>query len=414
MSPDERKPSVFVSHNHTDSEFCRAFVDSLRRLGLDVWYDEDNQGWDKLHDEITREVESRPHFIPVLSPASVKSAWVSNEINAALALEAEGKMRTILPVVAKRCAIPVFIRNYRRIEDRDGGALNPLEASERAAIIISARDRGRVRPDTILPPDILPASLAIVYFTRRIIHDTVVFRQPLCLIQAGSVTIGSEANDPLAQENEFPNYAVDVPAFQITRFPVTVAEYACFVRDGGTAPGKGSDIDWPKQLQALDHPVVCVTWRQACDYAEWLGGVTGNPSWRLPTEVEWEKAARWEPDTGLSRVYPWGDAFDKNLCNVAESGIGTTVAVPEYLKGASPSGVRQMAGNVWEWTSSPAAPYEPSAQNHDAEAPYERIIRGGSWFDKGQTARGASRLPYDPEDYVADIGFRLVCSAPNA
>jgi formylglycine-generating enzyme required for sulfatase activity len=160
--------------------------------------------------------------------------------------------------------------------------------------------------------------------------------------------------DSQAEDCEKPQHRVTPAAFQIGRYPVTVAEYACFVRAGHAAPQRGTyrPITWDDQLKRLDHPVVCVTWHDAVAYAAWLAKLTGQ-SWRLPTEAEWEKAARGTD----GRIYPWGDAFDKARCNVSESGIGTTTPVGSYPNGASPYGAQDMAGSVWEWASSLFKPY---------------------------------------------------------
>ncbi len=110
------------------------------------------------------------------------------------------------------------------------------------------------------------------------------------------------------------NTASTLAAFSIGRFPVTVAEYACFVEAGQRQPQQ-----WPTQLQKLDHPVTYVSWDDAVAYAAWLAQMTRQP-WRLPTEAEWEKAARWDRAPGVARLYPWGDMFDPSRANTRESG----------------------------------------------------------------------------------------------
>src|SRR5262249_37019470 len=107
--------------------------------------------------------------------------------------------------------------------------------------------------------------------------------------------------------------AFETGAYQIARFPVTVAEYACAIRAKAVRePPKRSShtIEWRTQLQRLDHPVVNVSWHNAIAYAAWLAKVTGQP-WRLPTEAEWEKAARGTD----GRIYPWGDLWDQTRAN---------------------------------------------------------------------------------------------------
>ena len=129
--------------------------------------------------------------------------------------------------------------------------------------------------------------------------------------------MGSDkAKDSQAQDDETPQYWVEVGAFQIAKYPVTVAEYALAVRAGAVRePPDMWDVNWAIQQQRHDHPVVNVSWHDAVAYVAWLNMVTGQRGWRLPTEAEWEKAARWDPQRRDSRIYPWGDTFNKDRCN---------------------------------------------------------------------------------------------------
>lgn len=135
-----------------------------------------------------------------------------------------------------------------------------------------------------------------------------------------------------------------------------------------------------------EHPVVGVSYYEAEAYAVWAGK-------QLPTEVEWERAARGTD----GRKYPWGDEFDKERCNTDESGIGKTTRVTRYPNGVSPVGCYDMGGNVWEWTSS----------WYDEEMK-ERVLRGGSWNDDQDLARCASRSRVNPDARFFIIGFRCV------
>ena len=163
--------------------------------------------------------------------------------------------------------------------------------------------------------------------------------------------------------------------------------------------------------------MVCVSWQDATAYIAWLIKTTGQRGWRLPTEAEWEKAARWDPQRQDSRIYPWGDSFDKDRCNTSESGIGTTSPVGSYpasdarRSGASPFGVEEMAGNVWEWTSSLYKPY-PYTRNdgrEDSKSTENRTLRGGSWGNGASFARAACRDDTGGTTAAATLGFASRC-----
>lgn len=207
-------------------------------------------------------------------------------------------------------------------------------------------------------------------------------------------------HDPQAYNEEQPQHTVTLLAYQIARFPVTVAEYACFVRAGHAQPG-----DWQTQLDKLDHPVVSVSWYDAVAYAFWLARLTGQ-RWCLPAEAEWEKAARGTD----GRLYPWGDTFDRGRANTRESGKGATTPVGAYPNGASPAGAQDMAGNVWEWTRSlfKLYPYSPGDGREFLNSTENRVRRGGSWDYGAGDARAAYRLHGRPDVLYEFNGFRLV------
>ncbi len=186
-----------------------------------------------------------------------------------------------------------------------------------------------------------------------------------------------------------------VMAHRISRYPVTNAQYARFLADNLTYPVPYLDevwagpYNWDPQRRThpegkANHPVVMVSWEDALAYCEWAGV-------RLPTEMEWEKAARGED----GRTYPWGDEFDPEQVNVREGGVGSTTPVGVYPDGASPYGLLDCAGNVWEWTTSRAG------EN-------QIVIRGGSWNFRAEDARCFARDYGHPSHRSNCIGFRVV------
>ncbi len=189
--------------------------------------------------------------------------------------------------------------------------------------------------------------------------------------------------------------------FEIDAFPVTHYMYRPFIEDNPDVDVPhvnkqwAKPYNWDKNTRTYpegkgNHPVVLVDFGDAERYCKWRSlkeGVT----YRLPTEKEWEKAARGED----GRAYPWGNKFDPKRCNTRDAGINETTDVTQYPEGRSPYGVYDMAGNVWEWTQS----------DYDTEL---KVLRGGSWCDDRGLARCASRDWNDPVIRVLDVGYRCV------
>jgi formylglycine-generating enzyme required for sulfatase activity len=177
---------------------------------------------------------------------------------------------------------------------------------------------------------------------------------------------------------------VNLLPFRIGKYPVTVAQYVAFVEEG-TAPDREPE-KWEEQQEHPNWPVVNVTWHQASAYCEWMGG-------RLPTEEEWERAARGPKGT----KYPWGNEdIDPSRANYSDSNIGHPTPVGLYPSGASSEGACDMVGNVWEWTSS---------EYSEGSGTY--VWRGGSFTNSRWYARSSFRLNYQPGEQGLNLGFRL-------
>ena len=231
-------------------------------------------------------------------------------------------------------------------------------------------------------------------------HDWV--RVPAGEFWMGADPVGKDGDAYLGQ----PRHRVYLPEYWIARTPVTQAQYQAYV--AATKVGAPDLWEGGKPLPGLEqHPVVSVSWDDARRYCAWLTEISGRPH-RLPTEAEWEEAARGAD----GRVYPWGNEWDASRCNTAESGLEAMRPVGSYPQGASPYGVLGMAGNVWEWTLSARAayPYEPD-DGREAEVKGDdrrRIVRGGSFLLDRRYARCAVRYGSEPGKRTWVYGFRVV------
>lgn len=208
----------------------------------------------------------------------------------------------------------------------------------------------------------------------------------------------SETDDALFDE-ETPQHRVSLPSFGISRTPVTNAQYHRFVEGAGyPSPGHWLNGHIPDGLD--DHPVTYVDWYDACAFCAWAGC-------RFPTEAEWEKAAR-----GVDgRRYPWGDQAPGPLRTRFAAASGeTTTPVLRYPSGASPYGVYDMTGNVWEWVHSlyRPYPYSPEDGREDAVSRDRRVLRGGSFLSPdARYLRCAARSRSYPVRRRDHIGFRV-------
>ncbi|MFM7171556.1 MAG: SUMF1/EgtB/PvdO family nonheme iron enzyme, partial [Caldilinea sp.] len=333
-------------------------------------------------------------------------------------------------------------------------------------------------------------------FVRRTYAGGVEAIEPqMVSIPAGTATLGGE--DPEAYSDEQPESHVPIAAFELAVYPVTNAEFACFVEAGGygdpslwTAGGQAwlrgegridpeteqnlrefyrifsQDVEAyiakTKRTYAMDdasadfyravaanmsedeyvqaytdqilseqrreprfwqdsrfnrptQPVVGVNWYEAMAYAAWLARVTGK-GYCLPSEAQWEWAARrrqkrtlWHWGDRSGRRYPWGDKWDGSKCNWRGSGLNAPNPVGVYPHGVTAEGLHELAGNVYEWTTSLYRPYRYRADDGREAAEVEglRVARGGSWYTDPKTVRCANRYRDIPRYRINDWGFRL-------
>lgn len=239
-------------------------------------------------------------------------------------------------------------------------------------------------------------------------------------IPAGSFPMGSNPLiDPMAFENERWSQTsrqgiVELPDYYISRFEVTTAQFAAFVE------ATAYRADPQSQQQALNHPVAYVSWTDAVAYSRWLDKTLREAAFlppalkdflmegahvTLPNEAEWEKAAKGAD----GRIYPWGNQMQSQRANVASGG---TMAVGSFSCPECLFDLKDMSGNVWEWTRSAYQDYPFEASNNRVNLAEDAlwVMRGGSYNDESNNARAAVRGAADPGARRPFIGFRLVIS----
>ena len=219
-------------------------------------------------------------------------------------------------------------------------------------------------------------------------------------IEGGSFRMGSAQGDSTEQ----PIHEVMVPSFRMSKTEVTVKQYRACVNRGRCTP---SESVWTEIYPGNDDhlPVTLLSWQEASQFAAYLGA-------RLPTEAEWEYAARGQ---GQVQTYPWGDTppqcdryVNYNNCE------GTALPVCSFPEGNTPQGLCDMAGNLWEWVQDDwhanyeGAPVDGAAWQNLPERSETRVIRGGCWFYEPEDIRASARQPFSASARLDTIGFRVV------
>jgi formylglycine-generating enzyme required for sulfatase activity len=259
-------------------------------------------------------------------------------------------------------------------------------------------------------------------------------------IPAGPFLMGSDLEDKHVGKDEQPQHEVTLPDYYLARYPVTVAQFRAFANASGYDKFDKDALEDPP-----NRPVRYVTWYNALAYAQWLqkelsaasrqwlakeglgeieqafwqGLAEGDLGVTLPSETEWEKAARGDED---GRIYPWGGGGNPHRANYSRTGIGTTNAVGSFPDGTSPYGILDLSGNVYEWTrtiwdtNKYIYPYRLNDGRESLEKETRkarRVLRGGSFGNNDWSVRCAFRFHYNPGSR-GNVGFRVCVSSRNA
>jgi formylglycine-generating enzyme required for sulfatase activity len=268
---------------------------------------------------------------------------------------------------------------------------------------------GCASPTVTMPSTLYPAQTLTAKPTLKIGSTEVSPKDDMVMVYApaGEFLMGSDkTKDRDAEDNELPQHTVYLDAFWIDQTEVTNAQYERCAADGQCTlpPYNGSSrrrfYYWDSQY--ANYPVIYLDWNQAQGYCAWAGR-------RLPSEAEWEKAARGTD----GRIYPWGDtAPDKSKLNYNNFDNGDTTAVGSYPSGASPYGALDMAGNVWEWVndwySDSYYQQSPARNPTGPNSGTGRVLRGSDWGESN--VRSAERIGVPPDGMLDRIGFRCAVS----
>jgi formylglycine-generating enzyme required for sulfatase activity/predicted MPP superfamily phosphohydrolase/energy-coupling factor transporter ATP-binding protein EcfA2 len=313
---------------------------------------------------------------------------------------------------------PLDKKTHYRLWLLGARALRDIQAYKRdEKSVVQARDKLNLLIQSAADPETRFSAGDILGY----LGDPRIEPDKMVRVEAGEFIRGSVRGEDHGDDR--PTRSIYLDAFLIGQYPVTNSEFKRFVDNGGyntkefwTPEGwewrKTKKIGEPRywydrKWNGPNFSVVGINWYEAFAYSRWLSDKTGK-LFRLPTEAEWEKAAR---GTNEYR-YPWGNLFDHNLCSSHETGIHRTSPVGIFPAGKSPYGCVDMAGNVWEWCADwYSSNYYKDSPAENPQGPASgsyRACRGGSWISLAEFCRTTFRDYYSPEERKNNLGFRLV------
>jgi formylglycine-generating enzyme required for sulfatase activity len=296
------------------------------------------------------------------------------------------------------------------LDETNGLPASPVASPAGRAAVMAPPPKVKLAEKPIIKPCAINTSpLARAQEKQKYANFTNSVGCEMLLVTSGQFTMGSVAREASPQEQ--PITRVTIGCFYMAKYPVTNAQYEAFDAAHRTKRGLGADER---------HPVVYVSSQQAEKFCQWLSQKEGR-KYRLPSEAEWEYAAR-----GLEgRAYPWGDELNAGFyANFADAntsfpwrdpgiddGFTETAPVGSYPRGASPFGIEDMSGNVFEWCLDCFEPYRGKdiVNRRGSINGTQRVYRGGSWRSKASSLRTSARHFNLPNYASSDVGFRLVC-----
>jgi formylglycine-generating enzyme required for sulfatase activity len=390
---------IFLSYAKEDREAAQAVYLVLRDQGHRVFFDRtDLPAGEEFHNRIRRAIEGSQLFILLLSSKAIdKQSYTLSELEIA-----ESARIKLLPVALDDVDFSILPESLKAVTIyRPDGNIAASVGAEVARISGELRHK-RLKQFAAMGLCVVLVSAGLFYGARVLWHRPWSAKDgaPAVLIPAGSVILGDDEDSPRRE--------VFVGAFYLDTFEVTLARYGAFLKATGNLR---LPEEWPEGgIGAVgDLPVVGVDWHDADAYCRWAGK-------RLPTEAEWEKAAR----GGDGRKYPWGN--DEPSPDRARFGIswrgsvydGGVAPVGKYPKGASPFGIYDLAGNAAEWVSDWYSESFSSSESRNPKGPETgtaKVLRGGGWYDSAARITTTKRMFANPAHRDNATGFRCVADA---
>jgi formylglycine-generating enzyme required for sulfatase activity len=414
---------IFLCHASDDKQRVRELSTRLREDGFEPWLDEKEllpgQDWEL---EVSAAVQASDVVVVCLSLASVaKVGFVQKELRLVLdaaQYQPEGRV-FVIPVRLEDCALPIRLRQWHYADlfttggyERLRSALNARsEGREGASMLIPTANYRAVTKQRAPTPLFVNAALVLLllaagvtyvisYRTRHhasIISEvspTIVSQIPeseppgMVRIPGGRFLMGRSG---LSHPESSPAHEVALPTFYLDRIPVTNGRFRSFLKTSLSAARPSTSV---RDLEHDDWPATRISWDEADAYCLAQGK-------RLPTEAEWEFAARGTD----GRLYPWGENFEPSAVNSRETGLGHPEPAGTRQHNVSPYGVMDMSGNVWQWCSDEYRPY-PGGHTEFAIPVGAKVIRGGSYQSDRQFVTSVTRNLDVPSARSPAIGFR--------
>ena len=448
--------TVFISYRRVNASWALAVYEYLTKHGYDVFFDYTSIPSGDFEHSIISNIRARAHFLLILTPSALDRCndpgdWLRREIETAIverrnivplffdgfsfgtpsvSRSLTGKLSTLRKYNGLEVPIGYFEEAMKRLcsqyldvaldavvhpVSRD---VQQLVVKQQAAANDALLRRNKVEEGfASKSPETSGAQLesrSKRILTKETLSDCFMLGDiEFCRVPAGTFLMGSSKNDKQAYKDEKRQHLVDIPYdYWMARFPVTSKQY---YRINKIVHGIGNFVFQGRKLEESDYPVVNITWNEAMEWCTqfhdlFKDNLSDGLGVRLPTEAEWEKAARGTD----GRIFPWGNAFDERLCNTREGGRGSLSPVGTYSPGGDgPYGVSDMSGNIQEWTRSQYERY-PYRTYYGREnwKGFEVIsVRSGSFKAVSSVSRCANRA-FQAPDYLNDgLGFRVVISS---